>query len=458
MGPTERFGPSKGIRGRPSTDAPIATTHEGRDQAAPATPLEAWSEDDRALAETIAAQEEWVIDVLQRLVRAPTVLGNEEPGQLVVEEALREIGLDPVDVPMDADRLRADPRSAPFDWSVAGSRNVVATWPARGSGGRSLILNGHIDVVPPGDPSSWGPRDPFGGEREGDWIYGRGAADMKCGLAAILGAVRGLRTLGLEPGARVLVESVVEEECTGNGSLMTLLDGYTADAAVVAEPFGAAITTSQVGVLWFTVGVTGEPGHASEAHAANAIESSLAIVQALRGLEAELNAAPPPPYDGFDRPIVLNVGTIRGGDWPSSAPGRCVTECRIAMYPGTTVTEMRRGIEAAVATAAAGLPATAEVTYRGFASEGAEIDPAHPLVTTLAGAVARGAGSAPSLVATTGTTDVAVLSGAGGIPAVCFGPYAEGAHGIGERVYVPSVVETAQVLGLFIRDWCGLSR
>ena len=88
---------------------------------------------------------------------------------------------------------------------------------------------------------------------EEGWLYGRGAADMKCGLAAILGAVRGLRRLGLEPHAPIHVESVVEEECTGNGTLQTILAGYTADAAVIAEPFGAAITTSQVGVLWFQV-------------------------------------------------------------------------------------------------------------------------------------------------------------------------------------------------------------
>ena len=106
---------------------------------------------------------------------------------------------------------------------------------------------------------------------------------MKCGLAAILGAVRGIRALGLAPNARVTIESVVEEECSGNGTLQTLLDGYTADAAVIAEPFGAAITTSQVGVLWFSVRITGVPGHAAEGqHTTNAIEKSLAVIGALR--------------------------------------------------------------------------------------------------------------------------------------------------------------------------------
>ena len=165
--------------------------------------------------------------------------------------------------------------------------------PRDGDAGRSLILNGHIDVVSPEPTAQWGDVDPFGAHREDGWMVGRGAADMKCGLAAILGAVKGLRALGLVPQAPITVESVVEEECSGNGTLQTLLDGYTADAAVIAEPFGAAITTSQVGVLWFSVRITGVPGHAAEGqHATNAIEKSLAVIGALRSLEAELNADP----------------------------------------------------------------------------------------------------------------------------------------------------------------------
>ena len=194
-------------------------------------------------------------DVLQRLVRADTTLGNEEAGQAIVRDVLRDLDLDPVDVRMDEEALRAHPLASPFDWETDGKANVVSTWePADGTpvnGGRSLILNGHIDVVSPEPLSQWGDRDPFGGDHEDGWVYGRGAADMKCGLAAIFGAVRALRRLGLSPGAPIHLESVVEEECSGNGTLQTLLAGYTADAAVIAEPFGAAITTSQVGVLWF---------------------------------------------------------------------------------------------------------------------------------------------------------------------------------------------------------------
>jgi acetylornithine deacetylase len=446
---------------RLTTEFETPGTHAfaGRGEVASAGVPDRQDPGDAEIMSAIDEQADWMTDLLVGLVRQPTTLGNEEPGQRVVEDALREMGLVPVDVPMDAGRLRAHPLAAPFDWDVAGKRNVVATWSPDGAATRrSLILNGHIDVVSPEPRSHWGRGDPFDAHREDGWVIGRGAADMKCGLAAILGAVRGLRSMGLTPMAPITIESVVEEECSGNGTLQTLLDGFTADAAVIAEPFGAAITTSQVGVLWFSVRITGVPGHAAEgAHATNAIEKSLSVIGALRSLEADLNAAPPAPYDLFTHPINLNVGTIRGGDWASTVPGECETGYRIALYPDMSIEGIKSRIESIVDEATNDQPGSAEVRYNGFSSAGYDIPDDHPLVGSLARAFALQAGTSPALVATTGTTDAAVFGNVAGIPAVCFGPYAEAAHGVGERVYLPSVVQTAQVLGLLVRDWCGLA-
>jgi len=178
-------------------------------------------------------------------------------------------------------------------------------------------------------------------------------------------------------------------------------------------------------------------------------------------LEAELNESPPPPYDRFAHPINMNVGAIHGGDWASTVPGECVTQYRIALYPGTKVRDLQDRIEAIVAEATANDVTTSwrtpEMIYEGFACEGYELWDESPLVTSLAQAFTRQAGDPPALVATTGTTDARIFGLYFGIPAVCFGPYAERAHGMDERVYLPSVTQTAQVLGLFIKDWCGLS-
>ncbi|HTX07231.1 MAG TPA: M20/M25/M40 family metallo-hydrolase [Solirubrobacteraceae bacterium] len=233
----------------------------------------------------VAAETEWMVDVLERLVAAPTVLGAEEAGQVVMEQALRDVGLAPRDVWLDADALRADPGSSPFSWDVSAKRNVVATWEAAAEGGRSLILNGHVDVVPPAAAELWS-SPPFVPRRDGDWLYGRGAGDMKAGLVAIAGAVRGLRSLGVAPCADVHLRSVVEEECTGNGALQCLLSGPVADGCVIAEPHPEYITTSQVGVLWAHVDIVGRPAHAAVASAAgfNAIDAASTVSLALSRL------------------------------------------------------------------------------------------------------------------------------------------------------------------------------
>src|SRR5438093_348286 len=357
-GTTGAYGGSRLTGAEP--DAPPGLAYDGR--GSPFTHAELAGElapEDREILDAIESERAWTCDLLASLVREPTTLGEEERGQVVVRDALRGLGLSPVDVRMEADAIRAHPSHSPFDWDVGGKSNVVATW-GEDAGGRSLILNGHIDVVSPEPRGQWAERDPFDPVREGDWMYGRGAADMKCGLAAIFGAVRGLKALGLEPHAPVHLESVVEEECTGNGTLATLLAGYTADAAVIAEPFGAAITTDQLGVLWFDVRIAGVAGHAAEGgNAVNAIERSLSVIGALRELERELNVSPPAPFDRFAHPINLNVGAIEGGDWPSTVPGECVTRYRIALYPNMRVADLQARIEAVVAEATAEQPGSA---------------------------------------------------------------------------------------------------
>jgi acetylornithine deacetylase len=417
---------------------------------------------DAEILDAVAAEEAAMVELIAELVRAPTLLGAEAAGQDVMRRAFAGLGLEPVDVPLEPAALERHPAGAPHSWSVAGKRNVVATWePGGAAGGRSLILNGHIDVVSP-EPASLWTRDPYGGAREGDWIYGRGAGDMKAGLAAMIGAVRGLRRLGLAPRAPVQLQSVVEEECTGNGALACVLAGHRADAAILTEPTSLAIWHAQVGVLWFAVRVLGVPAHAGSAQeGANAIEASYAVIEALRGLEAELNAVKPPLYAAYPHPINLNVGVIRGGDWPSTVAGECVTHFRLALYPGETVDALKNRVEATVASSAAAHPVLSgyrvEVLYDGFQCEGYELATDAPVIGGLRAACARVTGSEPPLFASTATTDARTFQLYGGTPAVCFGPLSESEHGVDERVYLPSVTQTAQAIALFIADWCGLS-
>ncbi len=411
------------------------------------------------IAAAVAGESAYMEEMLGRLIEVPTTLGNEEPGQDVMRAAFRELGLEPVDLPLDEEMLRGHPASSPFSWDVAAKRNVVADWRPAGTGGRSLVLNGHIDVVAPAAEGLWRSA-PFRAVREGDWVYGRGSGDMKSGLAMILGAVKALGGLGLAPLAPVQLQSVVEEECTGNGALQCAVSGLRPDGCVITEPFPGTVSISQVGVLWFHVDVAGVPAHAGDAQdGANAIEAMFPIVAALRRLEAELNESPPAPYDGFEHPINLNVGVIKGGDWPSTVAAECTLSCRLALFPGEDVASLQRRVEETVARAAADDPFLAgrppRVRYDGFACAGAEIAPDHDLVSTLSESYTKLEGEPPLLVPTTATTDARLFL-AEGIPAVCFGAWAENVHGVDERVNIPSMIAAAQTLAVFIHDWCGL--
>jgi acetylornithine deacetylase len=417
---------------------------------------------DADVVAAVAAEAPAMFDLLAELVESPTLLGNEMSGQDVMRRAFAGLGLTPFDVRLDTTALAAHPGASPFSWDVSGKANVLADWLPTGSAdGRSLILNGHIDVVSP-EPSSLWTGPPFSARRDGDWLYGRGSGDMKAGLAAIVGAVRALQRMGLAPRAKVQLQSVVEEECTGNGALASVMAGHTADAAILTEPTGAAVWTAQVGVLWFQVRVIGMPAHTGEtARGANAIEATYAVIEALRGLETQLNVDRPPLFASVEHPINLNVGVIRGGDWASTVAGECVTSFRLAVYPGQPVAELASRVEATVAATGREHPLLrdleVEVLYDGFRCEGYALAHDAPLVTELAAASARVTGEPPPLYASTATTDARSFQLYGDTPAVCFGPYAEDVHGVDERVYLPSVVSTAQTLALFIRDWCGLT-
>jgi acetylornithine deacetylase len=410
---------------------------------------------DDAVRAAVADQAAWMEELLIDLVHAPTTLGHEDDGQARMAMAFADCGLEPVDVRLRRERLEGARGASPFSWDVEGKRCVVATWEpeAQRDGARSLILNGHVDVVPAATPELW-TSPPFVARREGDWLYGRGAGDMKAGLAAMTGAVRALREAGLAVAAPVQLQSVVEEECTGHGALACLLDGHRADACVITEPHPDRLTVAQVGVLWFHVDVTGVPAHAAYADrdGFNAIEAAGTVLAALRELEAELNADPPGRYADHPHPINLNPGMVQGGDWTSTVPAACTLSCRLACFPGEDPQALATRVEATVARAADGFDA--RVRYDGFRCEGCEVDEGEPLIGALSDAYARVFGERPPLRATTATTDVRHFVREG-IPAVCFGPRGERIHGIDERVSLASMHETAAVLALFIRDWSG---
>jgi acetylornithine deacetylase len=288
---------------------------------------------------------------------------------------------------------------------------------------------------------------------------------MKAGIAANLAVFDALKRLGYRPAADVYVQSVVEEECTGNGALACLQRGYKAEAVLIPEPLWNKLIRAQVGVLWFQVTCRGLPVHVREASAgANAIEASFGIMQALHGLEEKWNQrkVDVPHFAHVDHPINLNIGRIAGGDWASSVPAWCTFDVRVAIYPGQSIEDAKREIENTVRDAArasrflANFPP--EIVYHGFEAEGYVLEGGEEAVALLGRSHERAWGAPLEEVATTGTTDARFFGLYAGIPALVYGPNADSIHGFDEKVELESVRKCTQAMALFVAEWCGLER
>jgi acetylornithine deacetylase len=394
------------------------------------------------------------------LTAIPSLRGQEAPAQDVMARAYREAGLAVDRFKVELDAIKHLPGFSPVAVSYDDAWNVVGTHRPRDGGGRSLILNGHIDVVPTGPVDLWS-APPFAPHVEGDWLYGRGAGDMKAGLVAGLFALKALQRLGVRPAAELYLQSVIEEECTGNGALACLARGYRAEAALIPEPMGETLTKAQVGVMWLQVKVRGRPVHVAVAGTgANAIEAAYPIMQALHKLEAAWNAEKHPAFEGIEHPLNLVVSRIAGGDWTSSVPAWCTFDVRLGLYPGSDLADIRRQVEECVRQAAQAIPFLAnnppEIVYHGFQAEGYVLENAEAPIAVLEKSHRTVTGQALDRRAGTGTTDARFFGLYAGIPGLVYGPKAEAYHGFDERVSLSSTLRVTQAIALFIAEWCGV--
>lgn len=408
-----------------------------------------WAELDKRKDELVST----VADLVQR----PSLLGEEKDAQLYVANHLKESGLE-TDVWDLSESVKDLPNAGdsgvPFD-----DRPNVAGVRAGAGGGRSLILNGHIDVVSPEPVSAW-THDPWAADIVDGKMYGRGANDMKSGVAINLVLARVLSDLDIRLNGDLIVQSVIEEECTGNGAL-DASRRYQADAAVVTEPTSGNITQAHVGVLWFRVAISGKAAHAAVAPTGvNAIVKSVPIIQALQELDRKMNESVHPAYADSDHPINLNIGIIQGGDWPSSVPGACELHCRLSFFPGESVPEIRQQVEQAITQAASQDDWLSQhppvVTYDGFQSAGSVVSEDAPSLNMLSSWHHTLVGSEPRLQSQTGTNDMRYFNFAG-IPAFCYGATGGNNHGADEWLDLDSLVPTAKVIAAFMCDWCGVS-
>ena len=407
-----------------------------------------------------AVDARWALDRLVELIAIPSITGSaaESEAQHLLAAHVDRLGLDidlwAIDLPearrhpdfpgMEAPRTEA--------WGLVGSTG--------GDDGPTLVLNGHIDVVPPGNASLWS-SPPFEPRVDGDIVHGRGACDMKAGVVAALVATKALHDSGIRLAGTLALHSVVGEEDGGLGAWATLRRGHRGDAAVILEPTGGTVHTANAGALTFRIEVAGRASHgATRDLGVSAFEAFWPIHLALRELETERNAEPDVRLREHRLPYSLSIGTVTAGNWASSVPDVLAAEGRYGVVIGETSAAARKVFEQRVADACADdrwladHPAT--VSWSGGQFGSGTMPAGHPLLGWVQGAAAEISGNLPPERAAAYGSDLRLYA-AGGIPTVHFGP-GEGrfAHTVKEQVQMTDLLNTARAVALLVLRTCGV--
>ncbi|GLX49055.1 acetylornithine deacetylase [Streptomyces hygroscopicus subsp. hygroscopicus] len=399
-----------------------------------------------------AVDEAAVARTLLELLAVPSVTGSaaESEMQHLLARHLRRLDLETDLWSMDLRELRADPgypgAEVPRDeaWGLVGGTSD-------GGDGPVLALQGHVDVVPPGDLAQWA-GDPFVPRVTGDVIHGRGACDMKAGLAAVLAAVTAIRAAGVRLRGRLTAHFVVSEEDGGLGAFGTLRRGHTADACIIAEPTGGMLMTANAGALTFRIEVPGQATHGSTRYAGvSALDAYLPLHHALARLEAARNADPHPLMAAYPVPYPLSVGTVRAGDWASSVPDLLVAEGRLGVRLGEDTAEARIQLEDCIAQACANDPwlraHPARVTWPGGQFASGRMPDGHPLAALVGHAHADITGGRPPQEQGAPYGSDLRLYAAHGIPTLQYGPgEVRWAHGPQEQVRLADVLTATRTL------------
>jgi acetylornithine deacetylase len=423
----------------------------------------------RLLNDSLRDQEGWLVATLSKLVQTASEnlppLGNENACQLQIAEWLRELEIEP-DVYELAD-VPELPRHAEY-WpgrNYANRPNVNGILKGKG-GGRSLILSGHVDTVPADSPVPWA-YPPFGAVIEDGRLFGRGAWDMKAGLAMNLAVLRALRQAGIVLAGDLIFESVVDEEFGGvNGTLAGRLRGYNADAAIIGEPTSLRICPAQRGGRTLHITLHGAGGIlAGKQVGGRAVDQLTYVLGRLPELKERrtTRVGVHPYYTNSAEPFAVWVTNIATGKWGWTQPITVPEVCKVELYWQAMPDETREEVEGEF------LDWWSEVTRARpdlFAAKpviewpmrflpGCATPPDAPLVTEFA-ATAANLNMTAAIEGLDAPSDMYVFPRCFGTPAIMWGPSGGGAHQANEHVEVDSLVAATRALAHFVCRWCGV--
>jgi acetylornithine deacetylase len=403
---------------------------------------------------------ERLVEDLRALIRIPSITGSEEPVAEWAAHALRGLGLTVETIRPDLAAIREDP-AWPGEEMSRGSLPVVIGRAGRAGppGGRRIVLSGHLDVVPPGDPATW-TADPWGGEIRDGTIYGRGACDMKGGVAAILAAVRALQMAGdLERlTGELIVAFVPSEEDGGQGTLAAIRAGVSGDYAIITEPSDLDVVIAHAGAITFRLTVPGRAAHASRRRdGVSALDKLWVLARALEADETRRNEAEPDPLmTALGLPYPTIIGIVAGGEWASTVLDRVTADGRYGVRLGQSEADAEAELRACIEAACAAddflrdHPATVEINGGRFGS--ARVPSDHPLPVGLAQTIEAVTGRRPALLGEPYGADMRLFVNVGATPCVIFGPgNVNVAHGADEHVSLAQVEDCARVLAAWLR-------
>lgn len=406
---------------------------------------------DASIGELIAHDRDELLAFAAELIAIPSVTGDEAAVAEHIEGWLAREGFETERHFCTAADLERWPVYA-GEADLAGRPSIIGHLRSANPRVAPLVLNGHIDVVPPGPAELWA-RDPFSGARQGGRLHGRGASDMKAGIAAALFAARAARRAGVDLPFDIQFQGVIAEESGGLGtlSLLTARDEQYS-AAIVLEPSSSRVVAACGGAAPFTVSVEGQAAHISIPWTGvSALDKLIALYQALQQLERDrADRLSHPLFDSLPQKAALAIGVVEAGEWRLTVPGSARMLGRIGALPFETVADLRAEVAGAIESAASADEWLREhppqLTWDGAGFAGWETPDAHPLVSSMRAAAAALGGDASPAAQTYGS-DAGKFADRG-VPVVVIGPGdLEQAHATDESVAEDDVVYVAQVVG-----------
>ena len=417
----------------------------------------------KKLLEKIDQSRDKAVAFLRDMVVIPSVTGDEAQIQTFLSKYMTKIGLDVDMWETDWEELKKHPGYRPVDRGYEGRPNIVATWKGAG-GGRSLLLNGHTDVIPVGGGEGWSD-DPWSATIKNGRMYGRGTADMKSGVASHIMAVECLKAAGLKPKGDVYINVVIDEEVSGHGTLDTVIRGYKADAGISGETSDLAVQPACIGRIWFEIEIHGKPaGIQKRYEGISGIELGNKIVKAVADLEAKRVATITHPlYPNALDTLPCIIGSFSAGNYPSAFPANCLLKGSIGTVPGEDHEGVKQSLVDQIARAAAEDPwmklHPPKVRFVGYDAQASEIPRDHAIVETVCKNYKEITGRDPQISGRQGAADTRFLNLYANTPTVIFGPGSTAVmHADDEYVSIDDYMTSIKVMALSICDWCGVER